>query len=40
MDKKIWTIIHNAIAHPLLCVLPERVGTWLHDETARRAWGL
>lgn len=33
-----WHIVHNAVAHPLLLVLPERLGTWLHDETARRAW--
>lgn len=33
-----WRIAHNAVAHPLMLVLPERLGTRLHDETARRAW--
>ena len=39
MSARFWQIVHNVIAHPLLEILPTRVGTWLHDETARRAWG-
>ena len=35
---KIWAIAHNALVHPMMAILPERWGTWLHDETARRAW--
>lgn len=38
MGPRVWRFIHNAIAHPLMVVLPERWGTWIHDETARRAW--
>lgn len=26
--------LHNAVAHPLMVVLPGRWGTWLHDATA------
>ena len=36
--RRLWRFVHNAIAHPLLEILPERAGTWLHDETARRAF--
>lgn len=33
-----WRFVHNVIAHPLMEILPESAGDWLHDETARRAW--
>lgn len=36
---RLWQFVHNAIVHPMMEILPERIGTWLHDETARRAWG-
>jgi hypothetical protein len=39
MTTRFWSFIHNVFAHPLLEILPERWGTRLHDETARRAWG-
>ena len=38
MTRRIWRFVHNAIAHPLMEVLPERLGTWIHDETARLAF--
>lgn len=38
VTRRFWRFVHNVIAHPLMEVLPERVGTWFHDETARRAW--
>ena len=37
--RAFWRIVHNVIAHPLLVMLPDRWGTWLHDTTARLAWG-
>lgn len=36
---RLWQFVHNAIVHPMMEILPERLGTWLHDETARLAWG-
>jgi hypothetical protein len=38
MTRWLWSAVHNAIAHPLLVVLPARYGTALHDWTAARAW--
>lgn len=35
---RLWQIAHHLIAHPLMVVLPDRWGTWFHDETAKRAW--
>ena len=29
-----WWLLHNAIAHPILAVLPNRL--WLHDWTSQR----
>lgn len=36
--RRLWRFVHNVVAHPLMEVLPERWGEWLHDETARRAF--
>lgn len=36
--KRLWKFAHNAIVHPLMEVLPERLGGWLHDRTAARAF--
>jgi hypothetical protein len=36
--RRFWRLVHNCIAHPLLELLPERWGTWLHDRTARLAF--
>ena len=38
VSPRVWRFIHNVVAHPLMEVLPEKLGTWLHDETARRAF--
>ena len=38
MTRWVWSVVHNAIAHPLLVVLPTRWGNALHDWTAERAW--
>ena len=38
MKRRFWQFIHNAVAHPLMEVLPDRLGTWVHDETAKRAF--
>jgi len=38
MKRRIWQFIHNVVAHPLMEVLPDRLGTWVHDETAKRAF--
>ena len=37
-SRRFWRFVHNAIAHPLMEVLPERWGTWLHDTTAEKAF--
>ncbi len=39
MPRRFWRFVHNALIHPLMEFLPERLGTWLHDDTAKRAWG-
>lgn len=33
--RRLWRFIHNVIAHPLMELLPTRLGDWLHDETAK-----
>lgn len=38
VTRRLWRILHNAVAHPLMEILPERWGTWLHDETGKRAY--
>ena len=38
MSRRVWRFIHNVVAHPLMEILPESVGNWLHDETARLAF--
>jgi hypothetical protein len=38
MTRRIWRIVHNCLAHPLMEILPS-LGTWLHDETGSRAFG-
>lgn len=38
MKTKIWFFVHNAIAHPLLC-LSNRIDSWpgkFHDWTAEK----
>ena len=40
MKSKIFSIMHNVVAHPVVGLFP--VATWaqrFHDWTARRAWG-
>ena len=39
MSQRIWRFVHNVVAHPLMEILPDRLGTWLHDETGSRAFG-
>ena len=36
MKRRIWRFVHNVVAHPLMEILPDRLGTWLHDETGKR----
>ena len=36
--RRVWGIVHNVVAHPLLEVLPEKAGSAFHDWTARRAY--
>lgn len=38
MRRRLWRFLHNVVAHPLMEFLPERMGDWFHDETARRAF--
>lgn len=38
MKKRFWRIVHNVVSHPLLEILPERLGTWFHDVTANLAF--
>jgi hypothetical protein len=35
---RVWAVIHNVVAHPLMVVLPRRWGTALHDWTAAMAF--
>lgn len=37
MASRFWWFVHNAIAHPMGEVLPQRWGAWFHDATARKA---
>jgi hypothetical protein len=37
--KKFWDAVHNAVAHPLLVILPEKLGNQFHDWTAKKAYG-
>jgi hypothetical protein len=34
-----WYLVHNAVVHPLMVVLPRRLGEWMHEITARLAFG-
>lgn len=34
----IWRLIHHIVAHPLMLVLPERIGTAFHDWTGKKGW--
>lgn len=36
--RRRWKLIHNLIAHPLMEILPEWLGTWIHDKTAEKAF--
>jgi len=38
MNARLWRFVHNVIAHPLMEVLPDKWGDWLHDSTAERAF--
>lgn len=38
MRHSLWLVIHHAVAHPLMLVLPRAWGDALHDWTAARAW--
>lgn len=37
--SKFWDFVHNAVAHPLLLILPEVLGNRFHDYTATKAYG-
>lgn len=32
-------VVHNCIVHPLMCFMPARLGTRMHDLNARWAYG-
>ena len=36
--NRFWRFIHNVVAHPLMEVLPVRLGNRLHEQTARLAF--
>jgi hypothetical protein len=36
--RRLWRFVHNVFAHPLMEVLPEKLGDRLHDATAARAF--
>lgn len=36
LRARLWRLVHNVVAHPLMEVLPERYGTILHDWTAQQ----
>jgi hypothetical protein len=38
MRKRVWRVIHNVIAHPLMEVLPASWGDRFHDWTASKAF--
>ena len=38
MKQRFKELTHNLIVHPLMCFLPERVGTQLHDRNAKWCW--
>lgn len=33
-----WRFVHNALVHPALEFLPEHIGDWVHDATAKLAF--
>lgn len=37
--SRLWKFVHNAIVHPLMEVLPEDLGDWLHNQTGEAAFG-
>lgn len=39
IKSKVFGVIHNLIIHPLMVFLPVNIGDWLHDETAKIAFG-
>lgn len=36
--QRFWQFVHNVVAHPLMEVLPTRVGDRFHDWTAQKAF--
>lgn len=38
MKNWIGKFIHNCIAHPALCFLPEKIGIKFHDWTIEKFW--
>ncbi|KFA89326.1 hypothetical protein [Archangium violaceum] len=36
--SRFWHVVHNALAHPFLLVLPARWGIRFHDYTAKKAY--
>lgn len=38
VKSRFWDVMHNCIAHPLLVLLPEKLGDRLHDWTAEKAY--
>lgn len=39
MKARVWRFIHNVVVHPLMEVLPQRWGDYLHDVTGQKAFG-
>ncbi len=37
-QRRIWRFVHNVVVHPLMEVVPDRWGDWLHDLTGRKAF--
>lgn len=38
LRRKLWSVVHNGLAHPLLEVLPAALGRRFHDWSAAKAW--
>jgi hypothetical protein len=36
--EKFWSVVHNCLAHPLMEILPEKVGARIHDWSASKAY--
>jgi len=38
MKRRFWRFVHNVVAHPLMEIIPEKMGDDLHDWTAKLAF--